>query len=173
VARAACWQAARDRVRVAAARRPAPFTAGLTSSSAAWRTGREVGSSAIELAILAPLLLAMIWMTIQYALYYQGRQVALAAAQLGVRYASQHETSQPDWRIAAQLKSENYYQGLGTRVLGPHITANAYISGPGQVRVTVTGSAASILLGLNLTIHETAGAPIECFRSFANGGQNC
>jgi Flp pilus assembly protein TadG len=131
------------------------------------------GSSAIELAILAPLLLAMIWITIQYALYYQGRQVALAAAQLGARVASQDADAVPGWQALAERSAENYYQGLGTRVLGPHITAVAVPAGPGQVRVTVTGQAASIMFGLNLTIHETAGGPIDCFRPDLNGGQQC
>ncbi len=52
-----------------------------------WRPGRwrslcgrarraaacERGSSAIELAILAPVLLIVVWLTIQFALYTQGR----------------------------------------------------------------------------------------------------
>jgi Flp pilus assembly protein TadG len=139
----------------------------------AGRTRRDRGSSAIELAILAPMLLAMIWLTIQYALYYQGRQVALAAAQLGARVASQDADAVPGWAGLADQSAENYYHGLGTRVLGPHISAVAAASGPGQVRVTVTGQAASIMFGLNLTIHATAGGPIDCFRPDLNGGQQC
>lgn len=137
------------------------------------RAGPDRGSSAIELAILAPMLLAMIWLTIQYALYYQGRQVALAAAQLGARVASQDADTVPGWTGLAERSAENYYQGLGTRVLGSHISAVAVTSGQGQVRVTVTGHAASIMFGLNLTIHETAGGPIDCFRPDLNGGQQC
>jgi Flp pilus assembly protein TadG len=135
--------------------------------------GQDRGSSAIELAILAPLLLAMIWLTIQYALYYQGRQVALAAAQIGARVARQDAHSVPGWQAIAQRDAEAYYQGLGTKVLGNGISAVASVSGPGQVRVVVTGQAASIMFGLPLTIHETAGGPIECFRPDLGGGQQC
>lgn len=141
--------------------------------SAVSGTGKDRGSSAIELAILAPLLLAMIWLTIQYALYYQGRQVALAAAQIGARVARQDENTVPGWQAIAQNDAESYYQGLGTKVLGGNVTAVASISGPGEVRVTVTGQAASIMFGLNLTIHETSGGPIECFRPDEDGGQQC
>jgi TadE-like protein len=81
------------------------------------------GSSAVELVLLAPMLLALIWLIIQYALYYQGRQVVAAPG------------------------------------------------GVSQVRVTVTGRAASIMFGLTLTIRETAGGPVECFRPGLNGGQ--
>jgi Flp pilus assembly protein TadG len=140
------------------------------------RTGTgcgDAGASVIELAILAPMLLVLVWLTIQYAVYYQSRDVALAAAQLAVRAASQDETTVPGWRIVAQQDAESYYAGLGTRVLGKRIDADAYMPAPGQVRVTVTGQAASILLGLTLTIHETAGAPVECFRPDVDGGQDC
>jgi Flp pilus assembly protein TadG len=135
------------------------------------RTAEDRGASAIELAILAPVLLAIIWLTIQYALYYQGRQVALAAAQIGARVARQDAHSVPGWQVIAQQDAENYYQGLGTRVLGNHISAVASLSAPGQVQVVVTGQAASIMFGLNLTIHETAGGPVECFRPGLGGGQ--
>jgi Flp pilus assembly protein TadG len=137
------------------------------------RLARDRGSSAIELAILAPMLLALIWLTIQYAVYYQGRQVALAAAQLGARVASQDAGTVPGWQKLAEDDAENYYQGLGTKVLGGRISAVAEEVGQGQVRVTVTGQAASIMLGLNLTIHATAGGPIDCFRPDLNGGQQC
>jgi Flp pilus assembly protein TadG len=151
----------------------------MTRLRQAWSGGsrvgkrRDGGSSAIELAVLAPTLLLIIWLTIQYALWYQGREVALAAAQLGVRVASQDEHSVPSWQAIAQDDAQNYYGGLGTRVLGGHIHAHARISGPGQVSMTVMGRVQTILLGLHLTIHETASAPIECFRPEADGGQNC
>lgn len=134
--------------------------------------GRDRGASAIELAILAPMLLALIWLTIQYALYYQGRQVALAAAQIGARVARQEAARVPTWQTDAETQAEKYYNGLGTRVLGNGIVATATSNG-NDVQVTVTGQAASILFGLPLPIHETAGGPIECFRPDLNGGQAC
>jgi Flp pilus assembly protein TadG len=135
--------------------------------------GTDRGTSAIELAILAPALLVLIWLTIQFALWYQGRQVALAAAQIGARVASQNADSVPDWPGLAVRSAQRYYQGLGTRVLGGQIGAVAVPAGAGQVRVTVTGSAVSIVPGLRLVIHETAGGPIDCFRPDLNGGQAC
>ena len=115
----------------------------------------------------------MIWLTIQFALWYQGRQVALAAAQLGARVASQDAERVPDWAGRAERSAQDYYRGLGTKVLGGQIGAKAGPSGAGQVRVTVTGTAVSIVPGLTLTIHETAGGPIDCFRPDLNGGQAC
>jgi len=138
------------------------------------RAGRgDRGSSAVELVILTPMLLALIWLFIQYALYYQGRQVALAAAQIGARVARQDANSVPGWQTIAERSAESYYAGLGTKVLGGAVTAVAVPLGVSQVRVTVTGQAASIMFGLTLTIHESAGGPIECFRPDLNGGQQC
>jgi Flp pilus assembly protein TadG len=142
---------------------------------ARWRSlaKHDRGASAIELAILAPVLLLLIWLGIQYALYFQGRQVALAAAQIGARVAREQADAVPGWNDTAQRDAESYYAGLGTKVLGAGITAVACISGQSTVQVTVTGQADSILLGLQLPIHETAGGPIECFRPDQNGGQDC
>jgi Flp pilus assembly protein TadG len=134
---------------------------------------RDRGASTIELVILAPLLLGMIWLTVQFALWYQGRQVALAAAQLGARVASQDAGTRADWASQAERSAQSYYRGLGTRVLGGQIGARAQTAGVGQVRVTVTGTAVSIVPGLTLTIHETAGGPVDCFRPDLNGGQAC
>jgi Flp pilus assembly protein TadG len=108
-----------------AARHPAARGLGRTGGGPAMRTQRDRGSSAIELAILAPMLLALIWLTIQYALYYQGRQVALAAAQLGARVASQDAGAVPGWQALAERSAEDYYQGLGTKVLGSRIRSPA------------------------------------------------
>ena len=135
--------------------------------------GADRGSSAVELVVLAPVLLALIWLIIQYALYYQGRQVALAAAQIGARVARQDASTVPGWRAIAEHSAESYYAGLGTRVLGGAVTAVAAPVGVSQVKVTVTGRAASIMFGLTLTIHETASGPVECFRPDLNGGQGC
>jgi Flp pilus assembly protein TadG len=138
-----------------------------------WAGRADRGSSAVELVILAPMLLALIWLIIQYALYYQGREVALAAAQLGARVARQDADTVPDWRGIAERSAQSYYAGLGTRVLGGDVTAVAAPAGVSQVRVTVTGQVVSIMFGLTLTIHETAGGPIECFRPDLDGGQLC
>jgi Flp pilus assembly protein TadG len=131
------------------------------------------GASAVELAILGTALLALIWMIVQYALYCQGRQVALAAAQIGARVARQDANRVPGWRAIAERSAESYYAGLGTKVLGGNVAAVAAPAGVSRVQVTVTGQVASIMFGLTLTIHETAGGPVECFRPDLNGGQQC
>lgn len=138
----------------------------------AGKAREDRGASAVELAILAPALLLLVWLTIQYALYLQGRQVALAAAQVGARVARQDANTVPGWQAISEHSAQDYYRGLGTKVLGGDITAAAASNGS-RVQVTVQGNVASILLGLPLPIHESAGGPVECFRPDLNGGQQC
>jgi Flp pilus assembly protein TadG len=132
------------------------------------------GASAIELAIVAPVLLILIWLIVQYALYFQARQVALAAAQEGDRWARQNASTTIGWQAVAAAHAEDYYKSLGTRVLGNSVGATAKFSGPGQVQVTVSGTMISILFGFSLPpVTETVTGPEECFRPDVGGGQQC
>ena len=132
------------------------------------------GSSVVELAILAPLMLLLIWMTIQYALYFEARQVALEAAQVGARYAEQYATKDVNWQADAGNAAKSYYNGLGTRVLGSTgITATVTSPAAGEVQVTVTGNVASILLGIPIHIQEVSSGPVECFRPDSVAGEAC
>lgn len=131
------------------------------------------GETVVELAILAPLMLLIIWMTIQYALYFQAREVALDAAQTGARYAEQFETKDVNWQANAASAAKSFYNGLGTRVLGSGIQVAAVSPALGVVRVTVTGDVASILLGLPIKITEVSSGPIECFRPDTAQDESC
>jgi Flp pilus assembly protein TadG len=134
------------------------------------------GASALELAIVGPVLLTLIWLIVQYALYFQARQVALAAAQEGDRWARQNASTTQQWEGIAAQHAEVYYNSLRTKVLGNSISASAGFSTttPGQVQVTVTGQMISILFGFSLPpISETVSGPVECFHPDVGTGQNC
>lgn len=131
------------------------------------------GSSAIELAILAPIVLLVIWLSIQFAFWYQGRQVAVAAAQAGARVARQEANVTGAWRSDARNAARDYYGALGTKVLGGNITATPVGSAANQVGVRVRGQVVSIVFGLKLMINVTVSGPVECFRPDVNGGQRC
>jgi Flp pilus assembly protein TadG len=135
---------------------------------------RDRGETVVELAILAPLMLLIIWMTIQYALYFEARQVALEAAQTGARFAEQNATKDVNWRVDAENAAKAFYNGLGTKVLGAGgIQATAVSPAAGEVRVTVSGDVASILLGVPIRIQEISSGPIECFRPDTAVGEAC
>lgn len=130
------------------------------------------GSSAIELAILAPALLILVMLVIQWALWFQARQVALNVAQDGARYAREQ---QPGWPTQAVTQAESFYTRVGTKVLTDmQVQVNPHSGAPNQVYVTVTGHVPTLIPGLSpLTVHETSGGDVECFRPASSAGQQC
>jgi Flp pilus assembly protein TadG len=130
------------------------------------------GSSAIELAILAPALLILTMLVVQWALWFQARQVALDAAQAGARIARQQ---QPGWPAQSVSEARSFYNQVGTRVLtGLSASVNPAGGQPNQVFVTVTGNVPTLIPGLpTLTVSQTAGGDVECFRPAGAGGLQC
>jgi Flp pilus assembly protein TadG len=133
---------------------------------AAPRPRRERGSSAVELAVLAPALLLICMLILQFGLWFNARQAALAAAQAGALVAREQAATNPDWAGQAQGAAARYYDGLHTSLLG-RLTAHAAGNTRTAVFVTVSGPLAYSVFGffgLDLTISATAGGPVECFR---------
>jgi Flp pilus assembly protein TadG len=130
------------------------------------------GSSAIELAILAPALLILTMLVIQWALWFEARQVALNVAQEGARYA---RAQQANWAAQAVEKADAFYGELHTSVLkNPAVQVSPDGGAPNQVYVTVTGHVPSLIPGLGrLTVSETSGGDVECFRPASAAGQQC
>lgn len=135
--------------------------------------GGDNGSSAIELAILAPVLLIISMLVIQWALWFEARGVALSAAQAGARTARQQ---QPGWPARSVSDAVSFYNKVGTSLLnGVNASVNPNGGNPNQVYVTVGGKIPTLIpLIPSLTVTETAGGPVECFRPYqAGGGTNC
>ena len=64
------------------------------------------GSSAIELAVLAPALMLICMLILQFGLWFNARQTALAAAQAGAVVARQEAASEPGrWQAAGTSTS--------------------------------------------------------------------
>lgn len=126
-----------------------------------WRARRrdERGSTSLELVILFPVVLLLIFAGIQGALYYHARNVALSAAQQGVRAAKAENGSSDQGRQAAQAFVD---QAGGDNVMtGVNVTSNR---GANEATVTVTGRPLSVIPGvLNFTVSQTAQGPIEVF----------
>ena len=136
------------------------------------RARGDRGSSAVELAILAPALLFVTMLIVQFALWFDARHAALAAAQAGDRIAREEAASNPAWQSDAVQQATSYYDALGTRLLtGVQVPPPALDRAANQVSVTVTGQLAGVL-PWHMTIAATAGGPVECFRP-ANGGGAC
>jgi Flp pilus assembly protein TadG len=141
----------------------------------AWsrRLGSDRGSSVVELAVLAPALLLICMLILQFGLWFNARQAALAAAQAGALVAREQAAVNPGWAGAAQQAATRYFAGLGTPLLSK-LTAQAAGNPRTSVFVTVRGPLGYSVFGffgLKLTISATAGGPVECFRP--PGGQRC
>jgi Flp pilus assembly protein TadG len=135
-------------------------------------TTRDRGSSAIELAILAPALLILTMLAVQWALWFQARQVALNAAQAGARVA---RAQQAGWPAQSVSQALSFYRQVGTKLLGgPAASVNPNGGQPNAVFVTVTGTVPTLIpLIPPLRVSETAGGDVECFRPPQAGGQQC
>ena len=62
----------------------------------------ERGSSVVELAVLAPALMMICMLILQFGLWFNARQAALAAAQAGALVAREQAATNPGWAGAAQ-----------------------------------------------------------------------
>jgi TadE-like protein len=134
------------------------------------REQRDSGASSIELVLLAPLVILSILLVGQFAMWYQARHVAIAAAQAGARVARDTVQGLP-WEGPAATAAQGYAQQLGGSLLQG---SSARAVGSGNVRgVEVVGTAPSIIPipGLTFRIDETSEGPTECFRPSGDPAQ--
>ncbi len=131
------------------------------------------GSSAVELAVLAPALMMICMLILQFGLWFNARQTALAAAQAGATIARQEAASKPGgWQADAENTARQYYLRLNSKLL-KQVNATTTATAPRNVFVTVSGQVAVSVFpffGLHLTVSATAGGPVECFRPAGRGG---
>jgi Flp pilus assembly protein TadG len=133
--------------------------------------GADRGASAIELVILAPALIFVSMLIVQFAVWLDATHAALAAAAEGDRAAREAAAVSPGWQQTATQVALNYYHGLDTSVLGDVSVSRIHFDPvAGTVSVTVSGQLAGIW---PLTVSETVTGPAECFRTAASEGANC
>ena len=129
------------------------------------------GASAVELAILAPGLIFVTLLIVQFALWLDATHAALAAAQEGDRAARAAEfTNSATWKQTASQVALNYYHGLDTSVLADVTVSPAGPDAANSVAVTVSGKLDGIF---PIKISQTASGPVECFRTSASEGADC
>lgn len=134
----------------------------------AWRR-RDQGASAIELAFLAPVLLAFIFFSIQAGLWWYGRTVAIQAAREGVsqlRLAPDEATYRT---IVGPVtdRTERFAVSVGRESLLAPVATPAYDAGTGRVSMQVTGSVITLWPGPKLRVTQQAFGEIERFEEDA------
>lgn len=132
---------------------------------------RESGVSAIEFVLLTPLLFFLIFATVQFALYFFARHVAIAAAQEGARVARAEAANPAEattWRGDAVAEAKVWINRLAPSLLPDALVPLPTQSGtPGAngwtVSVSVTATVPSLFPWANLTVTETSTGPVEQF----------
>ena len=124
------------------------------------------GGGTLELTVLFPVVLLFFFGVIQGALYFHGRNVAMAAAEQGVRAArADGQTDRPGTatsRARAFLADTGELDNLTALRITPDIAART-------VRVTVTAKTISLLPGVpGPRISQTASGVIERFTNNSN-----
>ena len=119
-------------------------------------SGRDRGSSVVEMAILTPALLLLLFGIVQAGLFYNARNIATTAAQVGVGVARAENGSFGQGATATRSYLQQF-DSLASAQVGGGRTAN-------NVTITVAVDAPSVLPGLSLPqINASASAPVEAF----------
>lgn len=113
------------------------------------------GQASTELAVLALVVLMLVFTSIQVGLYFHARKVAQSAARQGVE-AGRRIGSSPGDGVA---QAEDFVSRYGNSVRGAHVSSTG--STAGRIRITVTGSVATLVPGLDLNVSQYAEAPNE------------
>lgn len=113
------------------------------------------GMGSVEFAVLAVVVLALIFTAIQVGLYYHARKVAQSAARQGVEAGRQFGASEGDGVAQAQT----FLNRFGGSVQGASVSSAG--STAEEIRITVRGSVATLVPGLTLDVVQHADAPIE------------
>ncbi len=119
----------------------------------------EAGVSSVELVLYMPILMAIIFIAVQFMLVYFGNQAASAVARETARIARvEHNNG------AAEQHGRQYAANISNGSL-QDITVTVVNVGPDRIRVTVTGRAQEISpVGVPLVRHTVEG-PIEEFEA--------
>ncbi|HZD38761.1 MAG TPA: TadE family protein [Actinomycetes bacterium] len=122
----------------------------------------------MELAMLTPLLIIVIAGTIQFAMLYHARHVALAAAQAGARVARATAADpQAPWEERARAKTTDYLQTIGPRLLQQPVTVTPLERFQGgqlvDVGIEVRATAVRVVPFLTLQVTERSRGPVERF----------
>jgi Flp pilus assembly protein TadG len=120
------------------------------------------------MVIVLPALLLLIFLGIQFALWFHASHVALAAAQEGARAARVANAVDSTSARAAEQVGEDT-AGLFLSGVAPTLLSNtqvvAQVDGAfDRVRVEVKGDGVTIVPGLTVKISEHSEGPVERFR---------
>lgn len=116
----------------------------------------ERGSSTIEFVIGVTVMVLLLMMVVQGAMYFHQRSVASTAARQGVDRGRVLDATGADAAAAAN----EFLDQSGGALEDRKVRANR---GPNEVTVRVTGGVMSVMPGVHLDVDVTVAAPVEEF----------
>ncbi|MPZ28593.1 MAG: pilus assembly protein TadE [Micromonosporaceae bacterium] len=119
------------------------------------RGGRDRGAVSVEFAIAAPLVLFLLLLIVQFALWAHATHIAQAAANAGVQATRVHGGSTAAGHEQTQAVLE---QMAGSTLTDPAVSVARTAT---DATVTVDGAATEVLPGLSLPVHASVTAPRE------------
>jgi Flp pilus assembly protein TadG len=123
----------------------------------------DAGVATLELVVIFPVLLLVLFGVFQGALYFHGRNVLLAAAEQGVRAA--RLDAQPDRAATAVQQARQFLSDTGELKNLTGLTITPIVAGD-QVRLTITARTVSLLPGVpGPKVSQSAAGSIERFTS--------
>lgn len=116
----------------------------------------ERGSTTVaQTVIVAPVLLFILMLIVQFGLMFHARNVAEQAAQEGAAAARRFDGS----AAAGNQQARQFLASLGPSTLrNQHV---AVTRGPDQATATITGTVISLVPFVHLHVSETAAGPVE------------
>ncbi len=114
----------------------------------------ERGSASVQLVVLLPILIGIVFLALQGGLSYYGRTAALAAAETGARAvaAENGTTSQ------CQAAAGRFLEQVGDALTSASVTCTRTGT---TVTVEVRGQGLSVVTGWQQTITQSATLPVE------------
>ncbi len=122
----------------------------------------DEGATSIEMVLYTPLLMLVIFVTVQFALSWHGSSVASAVAREAARTARAGGGT-PAAIAQAEARGLEYADAIGGAVLRD-VTVDVVALPGDEIRVTVRGRANEIVDGLAPTVEATVEGPVEVFR---------
>ena len=124
-----------------------------------WRQRRDQrGAVASELVVATPLLLLLVMLVGQFALWQHAGHVARAAAQEGARAARLDGGSV----VAGRATAEGFLDRLGGSILSePEVVVKRDAQ---RARVEISGYATAVVPGLHLPVRAASEGAVERFR---------
>lgn len=119
------------------------------------RASGDRGVASVEFATLALVILALTFTAIQAGYYYHARKVAQSAARHGVEAGRAQGATPSDGADQAG----HYLARYGNSVRDAHVSTAG--TTPRTIRITVTGTVATLVPGLDFTLTQSVQAPIE------------